>query len=149
MPTIEFWIHRITCYLLFGSGLLDSPLTAVDVQSRGCMHLQLASSTVSHAFDSPVRYAGWGAVPWISTPQTPHHSLLLLVNVACSGTFPSNFTSMLCVATEVPFHVSFCSVEMDTVSLAPLGNNLHSLEVTLGWPAEGCGHFELNLLPTL
>lgn len=34
--------------------------------------------------------------------------------------------------TEVPFQVSFCSVERDTVSLAPLGNNLHSLEVTLG-----------------
>lgn len=140
LPLVWVWPLGLTTHCIRGSVTWLQAL-AVGTFSR--------SSTVSHAFDSPVRYAGWGAVPWISTPQTPHHSLLLLVNVACSGTFPSDFTSMLCVATEVPFQVSFCSVEMDTVSLAPLGNNLHSLEVTLGWPAEGCGHFELNLLPTL
>lgn len=59
------------------------------------------------------------ALPWIPTPQTPQHCTepRLPVSVTCSGTFPSSFTSILCAATEVPSHIFFCSVEMDTHSL--------------------------------
>ena len=88
-------------------------------------------------------------VPLVSIPQTLRQcseNLFLPYHVICSGTFPS---SPLRAAIGVNFYIFFCFGEMETLSFTPLGNNSHSLEVTLGWLAEGCQPPELTLLPTL
>lgn len=121
-----------------------------------------------HTFDvhgTPVRCLGWGlfscltekeaqvthfsrggpGLPQIYLPRSRHYilrrctdSLLLQFSVICSRTFPSSLTLISRDATEVNFPIIFCSVEMETLPFAPLGNNSRSLEVTFGGPAQRC-----------